>query len=373
VTKKKLLFVLPSLAGGGAERAAVQILNALDSWDRSMYLFRREGPYLAEVSPAIHVAAGSSQGRIGRWRELRNYIRANRPDVVVSFLSYFSVLTAVRAAGVHAKVVFNQQTPMSAFLTDEDYPWRRSWHRRAFAVATRIGSRAADLIVTTSRGVADDLTEKFGIPSAHIRIVHNPFDLKAIAEAAREPLAPAHAAVWARPAIVAAGRLAEVKNFAMLIEAVALLRRSVPARLFILGQGDQEARLRQLIAARGLDESVYLFGFQPNPWKYFARADVLALTSRYEGFGNVLVEAMACGIPAVATASPGSREILENDSNGVLVDEHTPEAMAAALGTLLVDAARRARMAKSALDTSRRFGVETIAVKYHTLFAEMLA
>ena len=123
----KVCFVLPSLAGGGAERAAVQILNALDDerWDRSMYLFAREGPYLADVSPSIASPAAAA-GRRGRAVAARcgGSSATTRPDVVVSFLSYFTVLCAVRAAGVGARVVFNQRTPMSAFLADADYHWR---------------------------------------------------------------------------------------------------------------------------------------------------------------------------------------------------------------------------------------------------------
>src|SRR5262249_58467708 len=130
-----------------------------------------------------------------------------------------------------------------------------------------------------------------------IRIVHNPVDLNAIAAASAESLDPLHERAWTRPAVVAAGRLADAKNYPLLLDAFAILRRTVPARLFILGEGEREASMREQIARLGLDDAVVLLGFQRNPWKYIARADAFALTSRYEGFGNVLVEAMACGVP----------------------------------------------------------------------------
>ena len=117
--RRRICFVLPSLNGGGAERAAVQILNGLDPdrWDRSMFLFAREGPYLADVDPAIRIAAADTASRWGRWRALRSFVIGERPEVVMAFLSYFSVLSAVRAANTGATVMFNLQTPMSAFLT----------------------------------------------------------------------------------------------------------------------------------------------------------------------------------------------------------------------------------------------------------------
>ncbi len=364
--KHRICFVLPSLNGGGAERAAVQILNALDPacWNRSMYLFQREGPYLAEVDAAIALTSGGGGSRLRRWLDLRRFLMRTRPQLVVSFLSYFSVLTAARMAGIGARVAFSQQTPMSAFLSDADYHWRRPWHRRAFSVVTRTVYRFADAIITTSKGVADDLVSQFGVPRRHIRIVHNPVDLQAIAKAAVEPLDPALERLWSHPVIVAAGRLADAKNYPLLIDALAEVRRAVPARLFILGEGEREGALREQIARLGLDDAVVLCGFQRNPWKYIARADVFALSSRYEGFGNVLVEAMACGVPVVATASPGTREIVAVGADGLLVDRHEPDALAAALQRVLLDASLRERLSQGARANAQRFALPAIAAAY---------
>ena len=375
--KHDVCFVLPSLNGGGAERAAVHILNELDAsrWNRSMYLFACEGPYLADLDSGVALTCGAGAGasRLRRWRHLRRFLRRTRPQLIVSFLSYFSVLTAARAAGIGARVVFNQQTPMSAFLTDEDYQWRRRWHRRAFAMVTRVGYRLTDAIVTTSKGVADDLVSHFGVAPARIRVVHNPVDVTAVTAAAREPLEPAHERAWSRPVIVAAGRLADAKNYPLLIDALAHLRRTVQARLFILGQGEREPALREQIARLGLGDAVVLCGFQSNPWKYISRADVFVLSSRYEGFGNVLVEAMACGVPVVATASPGTREIVTDGSDGLLVDRHEPAALAAALERMLTDDDLRRRTAAAARLTAERFALPAIAVAYERAFEEVLA
>jgi glycosyltransferase involved in cell wall biosynthesis len=375
MARPRVCFVLPSLNGGGAERAAVHILNGLDAqqWDRSMYLFRREGPYLHQVQPSIDLVTGFGGSRLRRWLQLRRYLRASRPQLVVSFLSYFSVLAAVRGGGVDARVVFNQQTPMSAFLTDADYRWRGRWHRGLFSVVTRVGYHLADAIVTTSAGVADDLVRAFGVARRRIEVVHNPVDLAAIAAAAAEPLDPAHERLWSQPAIVAAGRLADAKNYPLLLDALAILRRTVPARLFILGQGEREPSIRAQIDRLGLADVVVLCGFQTNPWKYIARADVFALTSRYEGFGNVLVEAMACGVPVVATASPGTHEIVADEADGLLVERHEPEAMAAALERVLTDPVLRQRLVAGAGSKAARFALPTIASAYDRLFHRILA
>src|SRR5262249_45407431 len=168
-------------------------------------------------------------------------------------------------------------------------------------------------------------------------------------------------------------RLAEAKNYPLLIEAMALLRRRVPASLLILGAGDEEPALRALVAARGLETAVQFCGFQPNPWKYIARADVFALTSRYEGFGNVLVEAMACGVPVVAPSTPGTREIVSVGGDGLLVERHEPAAVAAALERVLTDAALRRRMAETARRHAERFAAPSIAAAYDRVLTEALA
>src|SRR5262245_13604586 len=372
---RKICFVLPSLIGGGAERAAVNILNALDpaAWDRSMYLFEREGPYLGALDPAIRLASGDVDSRSGRWLALRRFLRATRPDLVVAFLSYFTVLSAVRGAGIGARVVFNLQTPMSAFLADADYHWRQPWHRRAFELVTRVGYRLADAIVTTSAGVADDLIIRFGVARDRISVLHNPVDVTSIAAAAAEPLDRAHDRLWSHPAIVAAGRLADAKNYPLLFDAFALVRQRLAATLFVLGEGEREAALREQVDRLGLGDSVVFCGFQRNPWKYIARADLFALSSRYEGFGNVLIEAMACGVPAVATSSPGTREIIRDGVDGLLVDVHEPAALAAALERVLGDEALRRRMAEQARRRVVAFDVPAIAAAYGQMFAEAVS
>ena len=375
MARKKLCFVLPSLAGGGAERAAVHILNALDPlvWDRSMYLARREGAYLDDVDGAIALSSGEDNSRIGRWTALRRYFAATKPDLIVSFLSYLSVLSAASAARIGARVVFDQQTPISAFLGDRDYHWRRPWHRRVFRAASRYGYRRADAVVATSHGVAADLALVFGVAAARIHVVHNPVDLDAIARASSEPIDPMYEAAWKHPVVVAAGRLADAKNYPLMLDALTILRQTVPARLFILGEGEQESALRAQIARLGLDDAVVLCGFQHNPWKFIARADVFALSSHYEGFGNVLVEAMACGVPVVATGSDGTREIVSADSDGVLVDRHEPAALARALGRVLGDDVLRQRMSRQARQTALKFALPTVAAAYARVFEEALA
>ena len=373
--RRKICFVLPSLNGGGAERAAVQILNGLeaDRWDRSMFLFAREGPYLSEVDPSIRIMSADTPTRWGRWNALRGFIAHERPEIVMAFLSFFSVLSAARAAMTGAKVVFNLQTPMSAFLTDADYQWRDRRHKAAFSAVTRVAYAAADLIVATSEGVARDLTAAFGIDPGRIRVLANPVDLDRVRAAATESIDESVLPSGTAPLIVAAGRLAEAKNYPLMIDAFAAIRQLMPARLCILGQGELEGSLRQLIAARGLRDAVSLAGFQGNPWKFIARGDVFLLTSHYEGFGNVLIEAMACGVPVVATASAGTRDIVSHQVDGMLVEAHAPAAVAESVIAVLESPVRRKEMARAARMSANRFAVAQVIAGYQQVLESLAA
>ena len=369
-----MCFVLPSLNGGGAERAAVQVLNGLDAgvWNRFMFLFERSGPYLADLDPAIALHAASSPSRGDRWHSLRRFVRDHRPDIVVAFLSYATTLTAVKTAQTGSRVVFNQQTPLTAFLDDADYQWRQGWRRTVFTASSRLAYAAADLVVATSAGVADDLAANYGVSRDVLRVVPNPVDLDTVRVRAEEPLEGGELA-GDGPVIVAAGRLADAKNYPLLIDSIHVLRDSMPVRLLILGAGDLEAALRRQISERQLDGAITLLGFQRNPWKFIARADVFALSSHYEGFGNVLIEAMALGVPVVATASAGTRDIVNHQVDGLLVESHTPEAMAASLRELLADTAKREKMGREARQAAERFATPRVIQQYNTLFEELAA
>src|SRR2546425_4987194 len=181
-------FVLPSLNGGGAERAAVNVINALDSsrFRRSLYVFREEGRYLDDVAPDVTMVAASRDNRWSRIGQLRRYFRTSRPDVVVSFLSYFSTFVAAKLSAVSPQLIVNLQTPMSAFLRDRDYRWRTPLRRRLFHEVVRATYPRVSAVVATSPGVATDLTQMFHVPAERIVVIPNPIDLAEIDARSRE-------------------------------------------------------------------------------------------------------------------------------------------------------------------------------------------
>lgn len=367
----KVCFVLPSLADGGAERVAVTVLNALDATtiERILYLFSGEGVYRDQIASDVRVVVGRRTGRLARLLDLSRFLRLERPDVVMPFLSYFTAAVATKLSGSGARVVFNQGTPTTSFLDDPDFTWRVGGWRRLFASATRIFFARADAVVVTSEGVAADLSRHYDVPRSRIRVLHNPVDIGAVSRAASDDGA-VDVTGEGNPLVVAAGRLAAVKNYPLLLEALTQLKDRFPIHAWILGDGAERARLERLAADAGLGDRIRFLGFQQNPWRFIARGDVFVLTSRYEGFGNVLIEAMACGVPVVATRSAGAEEIVTDGVNGLLVD-HQPEAVAGAITRILSDAGLRQRLVSQALKDVERYAIDRVAGRYTDLFLSL--
>lgn len=190
----------------------------------------------------------------------------------------------------------------------------------------------ADSIVAVSHGVAEDINSITGIPLEKIHVVRNPVISPELEEMAVDP--PEHK--WFeqknKPVIIGIGRLGRQKNFELLIKAFAIARSKTDCRLIILGEGRRYHRLLKLIRTLKLEEHVDLPGFVVNPYSYLTRSDLFVQSSNWEGSPNALTEALALGIPVVATdCESGPREILQDGQVGRLVPVNDANALAEAI------------------------------------------
>lgn len=216
----------------------------------------------------------------------------------------------------------------------------------------------ADLVVAVAQGIKRDLVESFKIPPERIIVIHNPIDLETVRRRAAEPVDHPWFDGRSGPLVMAVGRLVKLKAFDLLIEAFAKLPADLSARLVILGDGEERPRLQQLIEQLGLADRVALLGFQENPWKYMGRADAFVLSSLTEGLPNVIGEALALGLPVVATdCSPGIREYLQDGQAGLLVPPGDVGALARRLEHLLTDSTLRKQLAQRASECVEAFNL----------------
>jgi glycosyltransferase involved in cell wall biosynthesis len=208
-------------------------------------------------------------------------------------------------------------------------------------IANRIDAikyRAMDRIIAVSHELAEDLVTRLHLPAERITVIPNGIDLTSVRQLMAEPLEDSWFAASEPPVIISAGRLSKQKNYELLIEAFALLRQKIPMRLVILGDGSRKMRERLISKAvlLNVDRDVKLIGYEANPLRYFARGHLFVLTSLWEGASNVLLEALACGCPVVATDCPtGVRELLGYGRVGTITPPGDAAALAKAVDSLL--------------------------------------
>jgi exopolysaccharide biosynthesis WecB/TagA/CpsF family protein len=232
-------------------------------------------------------------------------------------------------------------------------------------VLYRLLHRSAEAIIAVSDGVADDLAAVTGIDRARITTIYNPVIDRHFHDRAGLPCSENWLQDRSCPVLVFAGRLSPQKDPQTLLQAFALLLTAMPARLLILGDGPLRASLDAEVDRLGISSSVAFAGFQANPLPWIVRASALVLTSRYEGLGNVIVEALACGTPVVSTDCPwGPAEILEDGRFGVLAAPGDPFALSSAMRLCLETAWDKARLR----DRGARFSAAACADIHLAMF-----
>jgi glycosyltransferase involved in cell wall biosynthesis len=196
----------------------------------------------------------------------------------------------------------------------------------------------ADGIIAVSQGVADDINQQFGIPTGKIFVIPNPTVTPEIHQLAKLPVEHPWLKQKQTPVIVAIGRFSKAKDYPTLIRAFALLHKRQACKLILLGEGRKRDQLLGLAASLKLSEAIDLPGFDPNPYTYLQHADLFVLSSQREGSPNALIEALALGIPVVATdCNSGPAEILQQGKYGPLVTVGDVQALAHAMEQTLAD------------------------------------
>jgi len=359
-----------SLMLGGAERVILALTRALAARRTvrvDLLLTAREGPLVAEIPDGIRVIELGMAGAPAVWASLLRlpwptlrcvgppflldktpkavrclprlvrFLRAERPDGLLTTLSYNNLvaLWASALAGMDTRVVVREANTLS----QEASASATTLGRRMPALAGLWYPRAAG-VVAVSEGVATDLARVACLPPERITTIHNPVDMARIAALAEAPVAPPLDPRWFEPGqppvVVAVGRLAPQKDYPTLLRAFARVVASRPARLLILGEGPERPALHALASSLGITAAVELPGAVENPFAAVRRAAVFVLSSAWEGFPNVLAEALACGCPVVSTDCPsGPAELLEGGSLGRLVPVGDDEGLAQAISATL--------------------------------------
>lgn len=356
----RVLMFVQRLAPGGAQRMTLHLARHLPAagWTPILVAGTR-----AEGSPDPQ---GGIELGVGRARRavlpLARIIRERRPDALFAPTPESSIALALawRFAGRRGALILRE----SNHRTGQRFP---RWS--PFSLLLRWAYRQAHVVVGCSRGVAEDLVARYGLAPARVAVIPNPIDTAWVLRRAQEAAPPSWGGEGSDVVrVLAAGRLVHQKGFDILLRAVARLAdRGIS--LAILGDGPERGGLAALADRLGLARRVRFVGSTANPFAWMAATDVFVLSSRWEGFPNVLVEAMTCGAAVVATRCPGSpAEIVEHEEDGLLCDPEDPVGLSEQIARLVADAALRRKLGDRAREAVRRFEASEVAARYATVF-----
>jgi glycosyltransferase involved in cell wall biosynthesis len=336
IDRPDIAIFLPSLEGGGAERVMAILASGFVArgYRVDFVLAAASGPYLAGIDPRVGIVDLGSGSMLRSAVPLARYLRARRPRALLAALTHANVvaLSVNRLVGGAARVVVSERLSLVAARRHH-----RSLHDRYIRALMRPTYRLADRVIVVAEAMIGELEEALTLPQHRLECIYNPVVDVALLAAADQPCAhPWMSAAADVPVVLGCGRLSAQKDFATLIEAFRRVRAHRPARLIILGQGEERAALEAQVRTAGIEHDVDLPGFAENPFAYMSRAAVFVLSSRYEGMPGALIQAMACGAPLVSTDCPtGPNEILENGRWGALVPVGDAAAMADAIEQVL--------------------------------------
>lgn len=377
----RITFLINSMEGGGAERAMATLLHHLlphlNPAQVELVLLD-DLPRLQSVPEGLKVTTLDGRGSMLRsLGALRRHWRtaSARPDVCVSFLARANVVNVWLARRFGHRVIISERVQTSSHIA-------ASRAAPALAQITRWIYPRAHHVVAVSQGVADDLAANFAVSPNRMSVIHNVVDATHLMRLASEALEdgtleddlPANF-------FVAMGRLVPNKNFQLTLKAYARLdAQDTP--LLVLGQGPEEANLKDQATALGIADRVHFLGFVPNPYPIVARARALVSASRAEGFPNTLIEAMCLGCPIIATDCPsGPADILQaqpragppwsDTAAGILVEMEDVDALASAMASLQNDNIQTDYILR-AKNRAADYGVLPVIQAYKTIISDAL-
>ena len=351
-------IVIYSLTGAGAERISVNLAHEFSAKGHAVdfLLGRREGELLSSIPEGGKVYEAMDASASGWRKAIRRYRESEGPDVLLAMMENAGVLALQVAAEVPVVVVshvhYSRHRQQSARWKERYViPWAVRWYLRTAAC-----------VVGVSEGVSEDIRRSAWLKHDQVHTIYNPIITHEFKKRLREPADHAWLAAdrdWMT--VVTVGRLTTQKDHGTLLRAISRVAGSRSVRLLVLGQGGAREKLIAQAGALGIGCQVDFVGFVANPYPYIAAADVFALSSAWEGFGNVLVEALAAGVAVVSTdCESGPREILADGVFGELV----PVGDDRALANSIIDASSRV-IDQAALDKHlQRFDAAEIAEQY---------
>jgi glycosyltransferase involved in cell wall biosynthesis len=365
---QRITLVIPTLGAGGAERVMSIMANYWVEKGKCITLITLDsiGDDFCEIHPnVLRVGLGliiestnpaqSVINNIRRINKLRAEIKSSSPDVVISFLDRMNVLTILATLRLGLKVIVSERSDPEYENNGRIWGWLR-----------KLTYPSADIVVTQTEKVKQWITN--AVIAKKVVVIPNPIKVKNVA-ASYASLNEMVNSEGNSHFIVALGRLSFEKGFDMLVGAFAMIAKANPDwRLIIFGEGEERDNLLRLVTELNAIDCIFLPGQVKNPMMLLKQSDLFVVPSRYEGFPNALLEAMACGLPVISFDCPsGPKYVIRDGIDGILVPACDVAALSITMNQLINDDAKRAILAARAPDVLDRFGLEKIMEMWERL------
>lgn len=378
--KIKIFFLLPSFTFGGAERTSLNLLSGIDRNLFSVCLVTSQSVYKYFENLNLHKFISIEDLKISTWfnnyskfkQEVDNIaevLLAEDPHIAFGMMHYPSSLLvfAKKFHNLKTKVVVSPRGPSEEYLK---YFVRTVRKKLFFREVFTFSLRNADGIVVASKGMKVECIKYFSADPEIIEIIPNSVNTEEIINKTFEDIdveLPSNTFL-----LTALSRFEKEKNIPLLLWAFADVVKKERATLLLIGEGSELDSLVQLSHELGINNNIIFAGYQTNPYKYLKKCDIFIHTCLFEGFANVIIEAMACGVPVIATDCPyGPRDIITNGENGLLVNMNDRKALAKAIIMLMHDKNLRQSIAQKGLNRSKDFSLTAMVHGYEDFFKKI--
>jgi len=375
-SKPKILFIYSNMGDGGTQRQRSILSKELQKeYDLSIALFENiqlhkfYGKIIDLKAPTSKNIIILIKNTIKRIILIKKLTKNNSYDLVVSssFIANFICLLTWHLGKIKIPllITFNNSLAKTKKMGV-------SGKISMFIIKKYIFS--VTKIITVSKGLEKELI-KANFPAEKIITIYNGIDFKEMKKKSEEKIDPLYEDFFSDSfyKIISIGRLNLQKDFKTLIKAFAIVIKTLSAKLYILGEGEELNYLQSVTAQVGLENNIYFLGWVDNPYKYLKKSDLFVLSSLWEGFPNVLIEALGCDLPIVSTDCPtGPSEIITPQQNGLLVPIKNEIKMAEAIINILKDKSLYTSLKKKIAITSLSFDIKNVALQWDQLFKEIL-
>lgn len=356
---KNIAFFLRNFAGGGAERVAVNLANELSKkYNVFILVVKREGPYLSKVSERVNIVTLDSTRLITSSMSLAKKIKEHQIDVLVSNMTHENIVAAGAKLFAKFKLLAVEHNNL-----EQEIKGRGKVTYFATMVLYRLVYRLFNELISVSEGVGAAIKQRF--PKASIHTIHNPIIEDNILRCV--DALPFDHSTTPKKGICFVGRLSEQKDpaFAVKVFAELVTQYHYTGKLFLLGEGPLLDEVKALAHRLGVAEQVECCGFVDNPYHYMAQSEILMLTSKWEGFGNVIVESLFVGTKVVSIdCDYGPAEIITQPEVGRLVSNRDVSEFAKIMNEELDNT----QYSDARVLRANEFAVEQVAHKYELLF-----